>query len=701
MKKSNKKTYPSSTTCSTNSTINPNGINSINELEFLSSYSHEQVHIYDKNNSSISSCCEIAYCTSEGITICLPERFQRELSSSINISSSLSSMIINRIIYPYETNDQTNSISINSTSYILFELIKKKYLSNLYQSYKHRPISLSSFDRLISFDTIKYKGFRRCLFSPYDIRLNHGQTILATITSAHEVFIYDIISLSKLFFHSQSSYLIIDLTKYLFDNINIENYLIDSNNPLDYRLLYFHLTSHILWNKTGTLFFQLQYSGHIIIWKFNPITILNDKPLAIIDTFISKPLSISWNEISQILLINGKENQRVLIKLDQMKLFNINIQHNDYMNAEHSILFQLDQYTLILIESKINYCFIYTISIQDNQCSSYDCNEIDCRQYPSCIIGFQEEERNSSENLISIIVGCEDGTIHSLIISRQLPIKIIDMKLIVNGQIKSCTRKPILLRDFNLSTNEYILARIYYSPIVAPNVKFGFVHCQLHRWLLNKINTFDDIIEHFLKQIDIPLWRSSDELAILFNQIKHYKNTNNNNNNYQIKKKEKENNNYIYLQRLCRLYSLLNNKKELELNENKLLEYYRNKLSNILISLFSNNIDKLSNIELIIYKICTNDEDIDLSNLFMCPLCNNSLTIIKDDLLYSKCSNKHIWPRCCRTLIPLSFDSSQTCSLCDRTITFIQTNDQNYINFLQYKNTQLDFFFSSICTFCM
>ncbi|CAF3983553.1 unnamed protein product, partial [Rotaria sp. Silwood1] len=246
-----------------------------------------------------------------------------------------------------------------------------------------------------------------------------------------------------------------------------------------------------------------------------------------------------------------------------------------------------------------------------------------------------------SENLISIVVGCEDGTIHSLIISRQLPIKIIDMKLIVNGQIKSCTRKPILLRDFNLSTNEYILARIYYSPIVAPNVKFGFVHCQLHRWLLNKINTFDDIIEHFLKQIDIPLWRSSDELAILFNQIKHYKNTNNNNNNYQIKKKEKENNNYIYLQRLCRLYSLLNNKKELELNENKLLEYYRNKLSNILISLFSNNIDKLSNIELIIYKICTNDEDIDLSNLFMCPLCNNSLTIIKDDLLYSKCSNKH------------------------------------------------------------
>ncbi|CAF3775747.1 unnamed protein product [Rotaria sp. Silwood1] len=61
MKKSNKKTYPSSTSCSTNSTINPNGINSINELEFLSSYSHEQVHIYDKNNSSISTNLHIIF----------------------------------------------------------------------------------------------------------------------------------------------------------------------------------------------------------------------------------------------------------------------------------------------------------------------------------------------------------------------------------------------------------------------------------------------------------------------------------------------------------------------------------------------------------------------------------------------------------------------------------------------------------------
>ncbi|CAF3614926.1 unnamed protein product, partial [Rotaria sp. Silwood2] len=177
------------------------------------------------------------YCTSEGITICVPEKFQRESSSTSYdyLSSSLSSMIITRIKYPFESNDQTNSLSINSTSYLIFELLKNKYLSNLYQSYKPYPKSLSSFDNFLSFDTIKYKGFRRCLFSPYDITLNNGQTILATITCAHEVFIYEIFSSSKRFFHSQSSNLIIDLTKYLFENIKIDNYLIDSTNQSDYR----------------------------------------------------------------------------------------------------------------------------------------------------------------------------------------------------------------------------------------------------------------------------------------------------------------------------------------------------------------------------------------------------------------------------------------------------------------------------------
>ncbi|CAF3451819.1 unnamed protein product, partial [Rotaria sp. Silwood2] len=158
--------------------------------------------------------------------------------------------------------------------------------------------------------------FRRCLFSPYDITLNNGQTILATITCAHEVFIYEIFSSSKRFFHSQSSNLIIDLTKYLFENIKIDNYLIDSTNQSDYRLLYFHLTSNILWNEIGTRFFQLQYSGHLIIWNFHPINILNDKPLVIIDTNILKPLSMSFNEQFQILFIIGKENQRVFINLN-------------------------------------------------------------------------------------------------------------------------------------------------------------------------------------------------------------------------------------------------------------------------------------------------------------------------------------------------------------------------------------------------
>ncbi|CAF3192204.1 unnamed protein product, partial [Rotaria sp. Silwood2] len=162
-----------------------------------------------------------------------------------------------------------------------------------------------------------------------------------------------------------------------------------------------------------------------------------------------------------------------------------------------------------------------------------------------------------------------------------------------------------------------------------------------------------------------------------------------------------DNDNYIYLQRLCRLYYLLNNRKEQYIYENKLLEYYRNRLSIILKSLFSNIINKLSQIELFIYKICSNQDEIYSYNMFMCPLCNNPLIMTKDDLLYSRCSNKHVWPRCCRTLLPLCFDSAQTCSSCDKTITLIQTNDINYINFLQYKDKQLNFFFSSICTLCM
>ncbi|CAF3478780.1 unnamed protein product, partial [Rotaria sp. Silwood2] len=75
--------------------------------------------------------------------------------------------------------------------------------------------------------------------------------------------------------------------------------------------------------------------------------------------------------------------------------------------------------------------------------SSYDCNEIDSRIFPSSIVGFQEEKTNLSENNISILVGCEDGTMYSILISRQIPIRIINMKLLSTGQIKSCSRKPV------------------------------------------------------------------------------------------------------------------------------------------------------------------------------------------------------------------------------------------------------------------
>ncbi|UJR13549.1 hypothetical protein I4U23_000563 [Adineta vaga] len=655
------------------------------DFELFSSYSHEQVHIYDKLCSSISSICEIAYCTSEGIIICVPQTYQRLSSSSQNLSSSSSSssMLISRISYPFQSTDQTNSITTNSSSYIFFEKIKTHHLSRLYESYKRRPTSLSSFDRLLCFDTNQYKGFRRCLFSPCDITLNQGQSILACITCAHEVFIYEIISSSKRFFLSQSSNLKFDLTKYLFEHVQFEKYLHDSDDEHDYRLLYFHLTTNILWNRNGTLLFQLQYSGHVIIWKFNR---LEKEILAILDTKICKPLVMTWNDDCQILVIIGKENQRKLIQIDGMNVCDINIQENDYMNAEHAELIKLNEKNLILIESKMNYCLFYEICCTSTQ--SYECNQIDHRLLPSPIIGFHH--RNSS-----LIIGCEDGSIHSLHISTESTPKILDIKLITTGQIKSCSRKPLLLRHFHLSANDLLLARIFYSPIVAPNVKFGFVLCTLHRWSsTSATTTFDEIIENFLGRIDRPLWHSSDELAVILNEI-----TRGTTHHYQQKKIMDEN--FLSLQRLCRLQSLLNNTKQLQLIENQLLQNYRQRFSQILTSHFSKLINKLSSIESLIYTVCCKDDTFSSSNLLLCPMCNTSLTMTTNDLVSCVCVNKHIWPRCCRTLLPLPFENAQTCSLCDRTITLIDIHDENYAHFAKYKDKDLNFLFSSICTYCM
>ena len=334
------------------------------DLELFSSYSHEQVHIYDKLSSSISSICEVAYCTSEGIIICTPQTYQRRSSSSQNLSSSSSSMLISRIAYPFQSTDQTNSVSTNSSSYIFFQKIKTQHLSRLYEAYKRRPTSLSSFDRLLCSDIVQYKGFRRCSFSPCDITSNQGQSILGCITCAHEVFIYEIVSSSKRFFLSQSSNLKVDLTKYLCEHVQLDKYLHDSDKEQDYRLLYFHLTTSIVWNQNGTLLFQLQYSGHVIIWKFDRF---EKEILSIVDTNISKPLAMTWNDQCQILLVIGKENQRKLIQIDQMKVFDINIKENDYMNAELAELIEMKDKSLLLIESKMNYCISYEISLRTNQ----------------------------------------------------------------------------------------------------------------------------------------------------------------------------------------------------------------------------------------------------------------------------------------------------------------------------------------------
>ena len=260
--------------------------------------------------------------------------------------------------------------------------------------------------------------------------------------------------------------------------------------------------------------------------------------------------------------------------------------------------------------------------------------------------------------------------------------------------MKFCSRKPLLLRYFNLSSNELLLARIFYSPIVAPNVKFGFVLCALHRW--NSDNpTFDHVIEKFLTRENLPLWNSSDELAVICNEI-------NRGTIHHYQSKKTTNDNFLSLQRVCRLNRLLNiNPKQLQIFENQLLENYRHRLGEILPNLFSKMINKLSPMESAIYSICCKNDPYSSSGLLMCPLCNTALIMNNNDLLFSHCSNKHSWPRCSRTLVSLPMECAETCALCDRTMTSMEMEEKNWTNFVKYKDKQLNFFFSSLCTFCM
>ncbi|KAG0417800.1 hypothetical protein DMUE_6417, partial [Dictyocoela muelleri] len=142
------------------------------------------------------------------------------------------------------------------------------------------------------------------------------------------------------------------------ESVEIDEYLRYCRSNDEYRFLYFHLTSSILWNVNGTILFQLQYSGHLIIWKFDELNILKEKFSSIVDTKVSKPLSMVWNEENEILIIIGKENRRVLIKVDELKLFEMKINENDQMNVEHSQLMKWKDKIFVLIESKMNYCFI-------------------------------------------------------------------------------------------------------------------------------------------------------------------------------------------------------------------------------------------------------------------------------------------------------------------------------------------------------
>lgn len=323
------------------------------------------------------------------------------------------------------------------------------------------------------------------------------------------------------------------------------------------------------------------------------------------------------------------------------------------------------------------------------QSDTYDCHTVDHRLLPSPIVGLHRHPH-------SILIGCDDGSIHSLTLSTDSAVALLDCKPVVSGQIKSCSRKPLVLRHFHLSRNDLLLVRVFYSPIVAPNVKFGFVLCTLHRWSSANATTFDDVIHNFLARIDRPLWHSFDELAVILNEVK--RGTVHHHQPQQPKKGADES--FASLQRLCRLQSLLNNTKQLPAMENQLLGDYRRRTAKVLSSLFAKTANKLSSTELLIYNACCKDEPLASPAVLLCPMCNASLTMTSDDLVSCACANKHRWPRCCRTLLPLAFENAQTCALCDRTITLIEATDENFVHFVKYKDKELSFFFSSICTFC-
>ena len=332
------------------------------ELKLFGYHSVEQVHLNDKLCSSVSSICQISFCTSAGIILCVPSIFRCWPCSSEEIASSSSgALFVSRIEYPLDSTERSSSTDV------LLEEMKTKQLKDVYQRYKNDPKCLSSFDGTT--DANEGKGFRRCSFCPKDIRRSEMQSLLATITYKHQLLIYEILSTSIRFSSRQSANLKFNLTKNLLENIDLQIYLKDST---DCRFVHFHLTCSILWNENGTILFQLQYSGHLIIWIFDEKEFFPSPTFSIIDTKICKGLSMCFNEQFRMLIISGKENQRVLIELDQMKLSTVKSRENDFTNVEDTLLIELNSETLLFLQSKMHRLFIETIDIgkrQENEVS--------------------------------------------------------------------------------------------------------------------------------------------------------------------------------------------------------------------------------------------------------------------------------------------------------------------------------------------
>ncbi|CAF1189399.1 unnamed protein product [Didymodactylos carnosus] len=311
----------------------------------------------------------------------------------------------------------------------------------------------------------------------------------------------------------------------------------------------------------------------------------------------------------------------------------------------------------------------------------------------SNIIGFQILYSSDEQ---TVVIGCEDGSLYSLTMASPSADEIsFDFKLIVTAQSKHYSpRKPLLCRHFTLMNNQLLLNRIFYSPIVNPNEKFGYVSCVVHIWPHHQQQqSLNSLLEQFLGKTTVPLWKSYDELALILYYLPKHRDQANQILKRFISPSIISQSSFYSLQRLCRLQSLLestslalnkNRKSQQVASETKLLQKYLSQLNQLLVTLFGTSKKKLTKSELCLYNCVESLVDESLTKItfiLTCPLCNGQINNDNLSLFTCTCVNNHCWPRCNRTFLPLQFDKAQCCSLCERTIISLDPLDNQYENF--------------------